>query len=251
MPEQVDAVSRHHSPKMSEMVAADLRTRILRGDLKPGDSLASEAALMEDHGVSRPTLREALRLLEAEQLISVRRGSHRGPVVRLPDTQVTARAFAMLLQLRHATLADIYRFRMIFEPGAARLVAETATDVEIATLRTTLEEESQALDDWAAFTFVSWRFHSELIALSRNVTMSVVAETLQHVSGRYAFEALAGSPDRVQAGERSMKAHHRLVDLIAARRGAEAERFWQRHMTAAGEMLMARADKISIVELLR
>jgi len=236
---------------MSEMVAADLRTRILRGDLKPGDSLASEAALMEDHRVSRPTLREALRLLEAEQLISVRRGSHRGPVVRLPDAKVTAHSFAMLLQLRHGTLADIYRFRMMFEPGAARMVSEVATDEEVATLRKTLDDESRALDDWAAFTFVSWRFHTELIALSGNVTMSVVAETLQHVSGRYAFEALAGSPDRVAAGERSMKAHHRLVDLIGARRGAEAERFWERHMAAAGEMLFGQADQISIIELLR
>ena len=69
---------------------------------------------MKEYDVSRPTLREALRLLEAQELVSVRRGSRRGPVVSLPDISVAARSIAIQLQLRHATLADVYRFRIIF-----------------------------------------------------------------------------------------------------------------------------------------
>jgi DNA-binding FadR family transcriptional regulator len=240
----------HRVPKMSEMVAADIRTRILNGEFKPGESLASESALMEEHGVSRPTLREAIRLLEAGQLISVRRGSHRGPVVRLPDTGVTAQSFAMLLQLRGATLADVYRFRMIFEPPAARMAAQNATGAEVADLRQTLQDEADSLGDWALFTLVSWRFHTQLVALSGNVTMGVVAETLQHVSSRHADLALVSLANRKSLGDRSMKAHHKLVELIADGKGPEAERFWERHMTVAGELLIPKADRIPISEVL-
>src|ERR1700758_1418506 len=110
----VRASSAQRIPKMAQVIAAELRAKILRGEFKPGDSLLSEATLMEQYDVSRPTLREALRLLEAQNLISVRRGSHRGPVVSLPDASVTARAVAIQLQLRGATLADVYQFRMIY-----------------------------------------------------------------------------------------------------------------------------------------
>jgi DNA-binding FadR family transcriptional regulator len=240
----------HRVPKMSEMVAADIRTRILNGEFKPGESLASESALMEEHGVSRPTLREAIRLLEAGQLISVRRGSHRGPVVRLPDTGVTAQSFAMLLQLRGCTLADVYRFRMIFEPPAARMAAENATAEQVAELRQTVQEEDAAISDWALFTLISWQFHTQLVALSGNVTMGVVAETLQHVSSRHADLALVSVANRKSLGDRSMKAHHKLVELIAAGEGADAERFWERHMQAAGELLLPKADRIPISEVL-
>src|SRR4051812_882421 len=131
-------------PKMAELVAADLRKRILSGALAVGESIR-EAELIEQYEISRPTMREALRMLEMEQLISVRRGSHRGSVVRLPDASVSVRAITMLLHLRGATLGDIYAARSIFEPPAARLTAENATDSEIESLRATLDEELKAI----------------------------------------------------------------------------------------------------------
>ena len=67
-------------PKMAELVAAHLRRQIVRGDLQEGDALPPETVLMEQFGVSRPTLREAFRVLESEALISVRRGARSKPV---------------------------------------------------------------------------------------------------------------------------------------------------------------------------
>jgi GntR family transcriptional repressor for pyruvate dehydrogenase complex len=236
--------------KMAEIVATELRTKILNGEFEPGESLTPEAQLVEQYDVSRPTLREALRLLEAQDLITIRRGSHRGPVVRTPDASVVARSFAMLLQLRNGNLADIYRFRMIFEPTAARLAAENANDADIAKLRATLAEEARATSDWSVFTLTSWRFHTELAHMSGNVTAALVTETLQEISRRYAEEALASSKDRKQLSERSMRAHEKLVELIAARRGEEAEKFWRTHMEVAGDVLLRKAQRLSIVEAL-
>ena len=240
----------HRIPKMAEVIAAELRAKILGGELQPGESLLSEATLMEQYDVSRPTLREALRLLEAQDLVTVRRGSHRGPVVSLPDSSVVARSVAIQLHLRKATLADVLRFRMIFEPPAARLAAENATPEGIESLRSILTEETESRGDYAAFAAVSWRFHTVLINISGNATMAVVAESLQHISERLAIKSLAAAHDRESQQTLSLKAHNRLVKLIEKRAGAEAERFWGRHMAGVAEILMEAAESLSITELL-
>src|SRR5580658_4318281 len=90
-------------PKMGELVASSLRRQIVRGDLAEGDALPSESELMQQFGVSRPTLREAFRVLESESLISVRRGAHGGAVVHVPNGDVAARYAALVLEHRGGT----------------------------------------------------------------------------------------------------------------------------------------------------
>jgi len=77
--------------KTGEMIASYLRGKIVRGELAEGDCLPSEVELMRQFDVSRPTLREAFRILEAESLIGVRRGSRGGAQVLEPDPAVAAR----------------------------------------------------------------------------------------------------------------------------------------------------------------
>ncbi|OLT16486.1 hypothetical protein BJF78_14475 [Pseudonocardia sp. CNS-139] len=234
---------------MAELVAAELRQKILKGEMKPGESLSPESALVEEYDVSRPTLREALRLLEAQQLITVRRGSHRGPVVSTPSTDLTARSFSMLLELRRATLADVYAFRMVFEPVAARMTAQDATPEQIAGLRALLEQEYAARGDAVAFPALAWKFHSELVRLSGNVTMAVVAETLELISERHAQAALLQWADGDRQRDRAYRAHLKLVELVEARDGEQAERFWAQHMAEVGRKLQSSKEH-SIIELL-
>lgn len=240
----------HRIPKMAEVIAAELRSRILTGELKPGESLLSEAILMEQYEVSRPTLREALRLLEAQDLISVRRGSHRGPVVGLPDGSVAARALAIQLQIRNARLSDVYQFRMLYEPAAARLAAENATPEGLTLLSQVLDEESQAIGDSEAFAEAAWRFHSVLISLSGNATMAVFTECLQHVSAQHSALGLQGSADRKLQQERSFKAHRKLVALIEKRDGDAAEAYWARHMEIVREVQAGWLEDQPITELI-
>ena len=101
----VNAVTRNSTvrvPKAGEMVASQLRRQIVLGELKEGDQLPSESVLMEEFGVSRPTLREAFRILEAESLISVRRGSRGGARVVAPDASVAAPFVGLLLPCQNA-----------------------------------------------------------------------------------------------------------------------------------------------------
>ena len=115
------------SPKTAELVAGTLRRMVVDGQLKDGDFLPNEAELMAHFGVSRPTLREAVRVLESERLVEVRRGSRTGARVRVPGPEIVARPAGLLLELSGATIADVMVARAGIEPMAARLLAESGT----------------------------------------------------------------------------------------------------------------------------
>src|SRR6516162_5746328 len=117
-----------HAPKTREkpqQIADELRQLIIVGELDEGDSLGHEPDLIERFGVSRPSLREALRILEAEGLITVVRGVQGGVVVHRPDKRLTARTAAIVLQARNVPLADVFEARTILEPAAVRLLASS------------------------------------------------------------------------------------------------------------------------------
>ena len=103
-----------------------LRRMVVDGQLKEGDFLPSEAELMSHFGVSRRRCREAVRVLESERLVEVRRGSHRCRV-RVPGPEIVARPAGLLLELSGATIADIMVARAAVEPMAVRLLAESGT----------------------------------------------------------------------------------------------------------------------------
>src|SRR5438094_679185 len=106
-----------------QQIADELRSLIVNGDLAEGDSLGHEPELVERFGVSRPSLREALRILETEGLITVVRGVRGGVVVHSPDERMTARTAAMVLQARNVSLADVFEARALLEPLAAKMIA--------------------------------------------------------------------------------------------------------------------------------
>ena len=122
----VQTAAKHTSrkrPKAAEMVAAELRHQIVSGRLKPGDKLHPENVLQTEFAISRPTLREALRLLESESLIHISRGQHGGARVSSIDLRAAARQVGVFLQIVGTTLQDVWLARTIIEPPAVGLLA--------------------------------------------------------------------------------------------------------------------------------
>src|SRR5208282_3407440 len=109
--------------EVPQRVADELRALIVSGELADGASLGREPDLVERFGVSRPSLREALRILEAEGLITVVRGVLGGVIVHEPAERMTARTAALLLTARNVSLADVFEARALLEPVAARVAA--------------------------------------------------------------------------------------------------------------------------------
>jgi DNA-binding FadR family transcriptional regulator len=110
----------------AQEVAAVLRERILGGQVSPGDLLGSEPGLLADLGVSRPTLRQAARILEHEQLVVVKRGKSGGLFARLPTSDAVAHVASVVLRSQGATLDDLVRANGLVTAEAARLAASNA-----------------------------------------------------------------------------------------------------------------------------
>src|SRR6202023_945671 len=146
-------------PKAGEMVPAQLRRQIVLGELKEGDQLPSESVLMEEFGVSTPPLREAVRIMESEGAICVRRGVRGGARVQVPDTDVAARHVGLLLQYRGALLSDVYEVRAVLEPAAARMAAKRRTSADLARLQEVVDRHRESIDDPGASFAADAEFH--------------------------------------------------------------------------------------------
>src|SRR5271156_6378876 len=115
------------SPKTAEIVADTLRRMIVEGQLKDGDFLPYEAELMNHFQVSRPSLREAVRVLESDRLVEVRRGSRTGARVRVPGPEIVARPAGFLLEMAGRKPSRGATRPKGVEPVAARLLPEKGT----------------------------------------------------------------------------------------------------------------------------
>jgi DNA-binding FadR family transcriptional regulator len=221
-------------PKTAELVAGHLRRQIVRGELSEGDALPPESTLMTQFGISRPTLREAFRILESEGLITVRRGAHGGARVQVPSDDVAARYAGLVLQYRGATLSDVFEARAIVEAPAARMVAarrDRATAVK--RLEAHLAEQELAPAD----SVVAVDFHRILVELTGNQTLILLTSMLEYISAA-AGQKLLSEPGIDREVRRGQKSHLKLIELIRAGKAAEAETYWRQHLTEVGNLLV-------------
>ncbi|MEY2569952.1 MAG: hypothetical protein QOE63_302 [Acidimicrobiaceae bacterium] len=167
--------------KMAEHIAEQLRGQIVRRELADGDYLPVEADLCEFFQTSRPTMREAFRILEAEGLLDIRRGGRFGPQVCAPSPSVTARSLGLLLQYQDVDLSAVYDAFLDIVPTGARRLAEHHTAKDIARLREQRARCEAAVDDGAAFVDESTEFSLLIVELSGNPVLAVLSRLLAEV----------------------------------------------------------------------
>jgi DNA-binding FadR family transcriptional regulator len=248
------------APKTAELIATDLRRQIVRGELRPGETLPPEVTLMAQYGVSRPTLREAFRILETEALITVRRGSRGGAQVMTPDISVAARYVGLLLQIQGTTVDDVYEARMVAEPFCARLLARRRTRADLADLRACVDELRRvveagvkAVPDPARWSGLTFRFHQLLLERCGNRTLAVQGAVLQDIVATHLQLTVAqgfGESEHPSRFQRVIRSYDRLIELFEQRDADAAEEHWRRHMEQAAKYLF-RPDTRSrpVVEL--
>lgn len=243
---QVGTVVR--APKTAELIASHLRRQIVRKELLAGATLPPEVDLMEQFGVSRPTLREAFRILETESLISVRRGSRGGAQVMSPDTSVAARCVGVLLQLQGTTVNDLYRARTVVEPACARLLASRRTEQDLSDMRAAvarIDEEIHAGPEfhpvptlWAEMTY---GFHELVLERSGSKTLAIQAAVLHDIVALHLHASIArgalGTHSR-EPYELALRSYRRLIELVEQRDADGAEQLWRKHMQAAAAFLL-------------
>ncbi len=239
------------SREKPEQIADELRSLIVSGELAEGDSLGHEPDLVERFGVSRPSLREALRILEAEGLITVVRGVLGGVIVHEPNESMTARTAALVLQARNVTLGDVHQARSVIEPAAVRILAASARRKSVDELEALVEEQRAVLDDPEAFGRANARFHERLVGLAGNQTLSIVAEMLNEIVARAVTAVSQAKPRRnsLATRRRGIRSQERLIELIAIGASIDAEAHWRAHMDAVGKVMIGQEAKL-VIDLL-
>jgi len=238
-------------PKMAELVAHSLRRQIVQGELSEGDPLPSETELMRQFGVSRPTLREALRVLESENLINVKRGAHGGARIMAPSSDVAAQQAALLLQHRGVTLLDVYRARELVEPAVVRQLAVKRTAAQVKALRARLADEKQDLDRREPHVDASHSFHHLVIELAGNQTVALLLAMLDRIIEQATLTKVANTPPSVsnKAFMQGLAVHEQLVDLIEAQDPAGAEHLWAEHLHETSNYLTRGSSARKVLDL--
>ncbi len=234
-------------PKAAELVAAELRRQIIRGELAQGDALPTESELMVRFGVSRPTLREAFRVLESENLIAIRRGARGGARVQPPDREVAARYAAFTLEYRGVTLRDVYDARTALEVPSVGKLALDRTDADLDVLESALSDQEAAARDSRESIRLHGDFHTLLVRLAGNQTLTLLNEMLHDIVqvANASFQPATDSAVQ-QARESTDKTHRLLVKYIRARDQRRAEELWRRHLQEAEGYLLGE-DVVSTV----
>jgi GntR family transcriptional repressor for pyruvate dehydrogenase complex len=238
-------------PKTAELVADSIRRQITGGELREGDTLQPEALIIEEFGVSRPTVREAFRILESEKLISVSRGSRGGARVHVPKPDQVARYAGFVLQSRKASYRDVYEARILIEPPAARLVAETRSKDAPAILRQIIADQ-RATNEAGDFGRAVATFHTRLIELTGNQTLILISGMFDGIVGQFQSDVSRANRKADTGARRStemgLKSQEKLVGFIEARDGAGAEAHWRRHMENSAKVWLAGGPADSTVD---
>lgn len=239
-------------PRLAELIAGVLRDRIMRGEYQDGEVLPKQEALLAEFRVSKPSIREALRVLETEGLIHVRRGNQGGAVVHRPHFQDAAYMFGLVLQSRAVGVADVGIALRHLEPACCGLCAERPDRaVVVDRLSETHERCIASLHDDIAFVEHMRQFHELLVSECGNETMKTVVGALEvlwsSVENAWAKSAAGtrqypGSEMRVQG----LRAHQRIIDLIAAGDSDGVVRAAGQHLHAAQFYAMSGGEHVPV-----
>jgi GntR family transcriptional repressor for pyruvate dehydrogenase complex len=238
------------APKMAERVATALRRMIIRREITEGTVLPPESELMARFGVSRPTLREALRVLESESLIVVLRGVRGGARVTRPRRETLARYAGLILEHEGVTLEDVYDARVTLETPMAVQLAKDRNPAVIAELEKIVERESQLEPGGEAVDHLT-DFHAAMARLSGNKTLQLVSDMLAHTieKANRSVQPIEGAQAE-QARRRSAKTHRMVLDLIKSGEAEKAGEVWEKHLQKAEEFVVSGSELSAVVDLL-
>jgi DNA-binding FadR family transcriptional regulator len=215
------------SNRMSEAIVDQIRTLIRSEQLKPGDRLPSERDLGDRMGVSRVTVREALRVLEAGGLIEIRVGARGGAFVTAPTSSRIGSGLADLISLSPLTAAEVTEARQVVELGIIPLVVERATDDDIVELREMVKHHQQALKKGEYGMPMSAAFHVRVAACTHNGAIEMLVHSFHGPLLMSLREAQVAAP---LMGHRGTTEHRDFVEALAERNAERAEDIMRAHL---------------------
>jgi DNA-binding FadR family transcriptional regulator len=223
---RVTAVAR---PKKTALILAQRIVRdIHRLKLEPGDRLPPERLMMEQYDAGRGTLRESLRYLELQGVLSFKPGPGGGPVVEKPGAESLAASLALLLQFDNAPYRVIAEARAAFEPLMAALAAQRITPERLVKLEQSVSDMEEGIDDLESYLDSNERFHDTIAWASGNSLFGFLIDVMvgsMDISG-----AAQGIQYSVRRRHAVLRAHTGILEAIRSGDAEGAETSMRTHI---------------------
>ena len=207
-----------------ESIVLQIESAVERGELKPGDRLPGERKLMTDFSVSRATVREALRVLQATGLIESRPGDPRGAVISHYSPRLLEKSMSQLARLDSVSRGELLQFRLILESSACRLAARDCSEEDLTLIEQRLRElqDSVAAEGAEHFSEHVSLFQAAIRRASRNQLLEVTGNVVGGIMSELLSNRLSTDADRIARVRRSAQDAARLVEAIRAREPEQA-----------------------------
>jgi GntR family transcriptional repressor for pyruvate dehydrogenase complex len=208
--------------KLAETLAQDILMQICRDGVVIGSQLPSEVQMLEDYGVGRGSLREALRILEIHGIIRVKAGIGGGPIVQGATTKDLGRMATIFFQASNVSFQEVIDARLVLEPMLARLAATQCEPLQVDDL---LAVQTSTESD-QAYLQTSAGFHRKIAAMSGNRILSLFSHAIEDIFHERVIGMLFPSEKRDEV----VCAHDAIAAAIAAEDPDAAERLMREHM---------------------
>ena len=216
-------------PKAADILADRLRDLILSGKVPEGEMLPTERELVAESGLSRSSVREALRVLEVEGLIVTRPGRAGGSTVKLPGSGSVARSIELFVKTHGIRLADLLDCRLGVEPFLASRAAMNRTEEDLAAIKDLHRRFSESTRDLLTYKRLNLDWHLAVARASKNelliALMEAIADPIFDSSG---YQEVTTEKIRAEA----VRAHAGIVRAIEAQDAEDAFNRMQRHLGA-------------------
>jgi len=212
--------------RASSAISDQIRAAIVGGKLSEGTRLPPERELAEQFGVSRVTVRDALRALEAMGLIEVRVGARGGAFVTVPTGSVVGQTMSDMMIMKAITPEDVVEARLVVELGTVTLACARATDDDLAQMRELAEDAAREIARKTYTRELSWDFHALLARMAHNAALEGITSSFRSTLSMHPIrtrEPGGGHP-------RTVEEHARIFAAIEARDGVTARREMARHL---------------------
>jgi GntR family transcriptional regulator, transcriptional repressor for pyruvate dehydrogenase complex len=225
--------------RVSAEIVGRIKAAIREGKLAPGDQLPPERDLTKQLGVSRVSVRDALRMLEAHGLIEVKVGARGGAFVTAPAPRLVGEGIADMLMLAEVGPAEVTEARMVFELGMLELACQRATEEDVAALREICDRAEAMLAADAYDPALSAEFHTRLALCTHNAALGLFAESFQGPLAGSLRQAHRVDPETGRLGAIE---HRAIVDAIAAGDAEAARGIMAEHIGRTAARVLVAPD---------
>ncbi|HEY0717873.1 MAG TPA: FadR/GntR family transcriptional regulator [Streptosporangiaceae bacterium] len=217
--------------RISGTIVEQIRLLMRQGQLKPGDRLPPERDLCLRFGVSRVTVREALRMLESSGLVEIRVGARGGAFVTAPSSDRVGESLADLLTLSVISAADVTEAAMIVEAGIIPLVCERATAEDLAELEAICGRLEAAREAGDESMDVAQEFHVRIAQATHNPAVVMLIESFR---GPVMTSMLTAGDAAAELDGPGAREHRQLIEALRRRDAGPAAQIMREHLERVG-----------------